>query len=781
MLKKIAFASAGLLLLASPLLVSAQSTDVQARIQALLAQIQQLQVLLAQLQSGQGTSDTGSSSDTATGSSQCIAITHNMGPGDTDASPGGDVTRLQQFFRFQYNNFPDATGFFGPITEASVRQWQSGHGIVSSGTPNTTGYGYVGPRTMAALLQSCGGSTASNETTPTTTTVPPLAPVTPPLAPVTPPLATAISQSCVAPWGASVANGSSVTAYSTSNVPVGSTCVSEQRTCTNGSLSGGYYYQNCSPGAIAGSSSYSTVTFSSPAAGQSYAKGSDTIPVRFSSGFGAVNFENLTTGAITSGAGLFANTDNLLYIPFDLPPGTYRLVIHAEIYDGVSNTFTVTATGNAPLWVKPGSEVSACKLLSGVERYDVVSTRDARCSNGGRCVSPKFIIASTYASGQSTATYEDRPDYLPVGGVINQIRCSASGALPANASCTFNGTTIAHNARVDAYQSSSVPLGGTACVSEKRVCTNGTLSGTYQFSTCAPAWSAGQSIWVKPSNASAICRYFAGVGTYNVVQSRNAQCSTNGGSCVNPKFYWMPSSDWALLDDRNSSLPADGILQQVQCSATGSSSAGSVRPNIATFMTAAGTDFATASDVIYGVIGSNRDLRDWGAIMASSNVLQAARVATAAMYNNSSLDYLTTAGYIPTSGYNPATNSTTTILASAGNFAYLKVTIPDPNDTTHTRFVDTFYLIAKDSRGNQLSSAANPSGMAHLVNFGFDTSVLTTIESQLSAQGFSLAAHAWPSGFLGNSGGTQSNAGALSQIANALAAIESILKSYLTR
>ena len=250
---------------------------------------------------------------------------------------------------------------------------------------------------------------------------------------------------------------------------------------------------------------------------------------------------------------------------------------------------------------------------------------------------------------------------------------------------------------------------------------------------------------------------------------------------MNPKFYWMPSSDWALLDDRNSSLPADGILQQVQCSATGSSSAGSVRPNIATFMTAAGTDFATASDVIYGVIGSNRDLRDWGAIMASSNVLQAARVATAAMYNNSSLDYLTTAGYIPTSGYNPATNSTTTILASAGNFAYLKVTIPDPNDTTHTRFVDTFYLIAKDSRGNQLSSAANPSGMAHLVNFGFDTSVLTTIESQLSAQGFSLAAHAWPSGFLGNSGGTQSNAGALSQIANALAAIESILKSYLTR
>src|SRR3990167_10042716 len=105
MLKKIAFASAGVLLLASPLLVSAQSIDVQARIQALLAQIQQLQVLLAQLQSGQGTSDIGSSSDTATGSSQCIAITHNMGFSDTDASTGGDVTRLQRFLGSRYEDF----------------------------------------------------------------------------------------------------------------------------------------------------------------------------------------------------------------------------------------------------------------------------------------------------------------------------------------------------------------------------------------------------------------------------------------------------------------------------------------------------------------------------------------------------------------------------------------------------------------------------------------------------------------------------------------------------
>src|SRR3989344_809895 len=53
MLKKIAFASAGFLLLASPLLVSAQTaTDIQARIGALLAQLTQLQEQLAS-QTGQ--------------------------------------------------------------------------------------------------------------------------------------------------------------------------------------------------------------------------------------------------------------------------------------------------------------------------------------------------------------------------------------------------------------------------------------------------------------------------------------------------------------------------------------------------------------------------------------------------------------------------------------------------------------------------------------------------------------------------------------------------------
>ncbi len=51
--------------------------------------------------------------------------------------------------------------------------------------------------------------------------------------------------------GETVADGANVTAYQSSSVPYGSTCTSEQRTCTDGALSGSYAYASCSvePGA----------------------------------------------------------------------------------------------------------------------------------------------------------------------------------------------------------------------------------------------------------------------------------------------------------------------------------------------------------------------------------------------------------------------------------------------------------------------------------------------------------------------------------------------------
>ena len=86
----------------------------------------------------------------------CPIITHTLSVGSTDAVSGGDVTELQSFMISGGYMQGSATGYFGPITENAVKTYQAANGIVSYGTPQTTGYGYVGPKTRSSLSLSCG-------------------------------------------------------------------------------------------------------------------------------------------------------------------------------------------------------------------------------------------------------------------------------------------------------------------------------------------------------------------------------------------------------------------------------------------------------------------------------------------------------------------------------------------------------------------------------------------------------------------------------------------------
>ncbi|MDP3965884.1 MAG: peptidoglycan-binding protein [bacterium] len=89
-------------------------------------------------------------------------------PGKTmkKGSTGIDVTRLQQFLAQDKTVYPEGTitGTYGPLTEKAVQRFQTKKGIVSSGTPETTGYGAVGARTAAAIAASCSGSSAGTTT-----------------------------------------------------------------------------------------------------------------------------------------------------------------------------------------------------------------------------------------------------------------------------------------------------------------------------------------------------------------------------------------------------------------------------------------------------------------------------------------------------------------------------------------------------------------------------------------------------------------------------------------
>ena len=183
-------------------------------------------------------------------------------------SRGSDVIQLQQYLISQNLLAADsATGYFGRLTEASVQQWQAARGIVSSGTPASTGYGAVGPRTRAAIA-GCGSSVSAVSTGSSSSVAELIQSLMEQVQVLQARLAALKAQQSTAPDqvaevsgtlfpaavtgtsascsfnGQTVQNGSSVTAYQSSSVSSGS-CVSQQRTCTNGTLSGSYTYNSC--------------------------------------------------------------------------------------------------------------------------------------------------------------------------------------------------------------------------------------------------------------------------------------------------------------------------------------------------------------------------------------------------------------------------------------------------------------------------------------------------------------------------------------------------------
>ena len=82
------------------------------------------------------------------------AIDRTMGPG----SSGQSVSDLQVFLATDPAVYPEGlvTGFYGSLTTTAVQRFQTKYSIVVSGSVSTTGYGRVGPVTLAKILEVQG-------------------------------------------------------------------------------------------------------------------------------------------------------------------------------------------------------------------------------------------------------------------------------------------------------------------------------------------------------------------------------------------------------------------------------------------------------------------------------------------------------------------------------------------------------------------------------------------------------------------------------------------------
>lgn len=139
------------------------------------------------------------------------------------------------------------------------------------------------------------------------------------------------------------------------------------------------------------------------------------------------------------------------------------------------------------------------------------------------------------------------------------------------------------------------------------------------------------------------------------------------------------------------------------------------KPDTATFMKATGADFSTASSLLYGVMGSNEDFRDWNAIMAAPDPVLAARQATGAQYQ-SSLPYASQGG-----GFPPGADQ---ILAQSGPYAWLRVE-------------DREGLWLLDGQGQALRQMplSAPDILRASRDFGMDVGKLTDLADQMDALG----------------------------------------------
>ena len=133
------------------------------------------------------------------------------------------------------------------------------------------------------------------------------------------------------------------------------------------------------------------------------------------------------------------------------------------------------------------SEIRTCKdgILSGSYNFNIcnVSTNQG-CVFGGQSL----------AHGQKTIAFKNSS--VGTGqGCESEVRTCSNGSLSGSysysscvinqpKSCLFAGKTLANKESVTAFSQSSV-VSGQSCIQETRVCTDGALSGSYQYSSCA--------------------------------------------------------------------------------------------------------------------------------------------------------------------------------------------------------------------------------------------------------------------------------------------------------
>jgi Tfp pilus assembly protein PilV len=158
-----------------------------------------------------------------------------------------------------------------------------------------------------------------------------------------------------------------------------------------------------------------------------------------------------------------------------------------SVSSGDSVTAYQAATVISPSACASESRSCANGMLSGSYGY-------ASCTDQGSGACTTAWGVSVVNGGTATAYQAATAAYGT--SCVSQVQTCTGGTMSPNtypygtctvnapASCTFNGVSVTSGNSVAAYQAATV-ISPSTCVSESRACVNGTLSGTYSYSSCS--------------------------------------------------------------------------------------------------------------------------------------------------------------------------------------------------------------------------------------------------------------------------------------------------------
>lgn len=513
-LKKVLIGGIAIVIFSTGSVQALTNEEILAEITALTKEIATLQAALQALTGTPSTAPVTSTPVSPISSQACLILPRDLKNGDEDATTGGSVSPLQKFLKNTGDfTYPEITGYFGTATESALQRYQARAGIVSSGTPASTGYGVAGPRTRARIQ----ADTCTSPTTPITPT----------------PSATA----CII-GTFTIQSGQSINLYSRESAPVGQTCFaySKNRQCSNGVLLGDVAYK------------YTTCTTT---VAKNCVVASTTVSHLDSRIF--YNKSSLLSGDTCAKHALERKcTDGALsgLSSYSFPSCTDPL---ACTIDGVTVADTQSREfyflQNIPTGESCSSYATTRKCTNGALSGDA-SYKYASCAPipAGSCTMDNIILPT----GSSTKLYSS--SVAPAGtscASISQTRSCTNGTLSGSASfnrancsdklsCSLNGVTISHASSSVFYKSQLVAFGTTcAAAAQTRLCTNADFSGSddYKYASCA----------VAPPSSCAL----DGVVVLNGASGTFYKSATvpNGSSCITSNSASRPCSNGVLGGD----------------------------------------------------------------------------------------------------------------------------------------------------------------------------------------------------------------------------------------